>query len=358
MAAAAIVAARRAKEKGEEEPEKTSKELLKEAIEEEAEGKYQVPEYKDPSKHTGWKKSYLSYTIQANTLVRDDPFNNFIIFIILCAGVVVGIQTDPDLEEATAVVICDTVILGIFILECVLKSFAEGLRPWMYLFNDEWRWNNFDFWIVVLSCMPSSLFPASGFIALLRLVRLARMFKLVKKVPQLQMIVMGLLGGVKSIGYIFLLLFLVFYLFANVGILMFRENDPWHFGELFLTLLTLFRCATLEDWTDVMYINIYGCDSDMYATDIYTTDNSSANGIGVLYCDPEKSTAQPWPSVMYFFIFVNIAAMIMLSLFIGAVTMSMTESMENMKKLQREDERKKQLLKAQKKAEEEEAAAL
>ena len=24
-------------------------------------------------------------------------------------------------------------------------------------------------------------------------------------------------------------------------------------------MLTLFRCATLEDWTDVMYINMYGC---------------------------------------------------------------------------------------------------
>ena len=57
-----------------------------------------------------------------------------------------------------------------------------------------------------------------------------------------------------------LLLLLVFYLFAIGGIEFFRQNDPWHFGNVGLAMLTLFRMATLEDWTDVMYINIYGCD--------------------------------------------------------------------------------------------------
>ncbi|MEA2079438.1 MAG: ion transporter [Pseudomonadota bacterium] len=30
-------------------------------------------------------------------------------------------------------------------------------------------------------------------------------------------------------------------------------NDPEHWGTLGLSLLTLFRVVTLEDWTDVMY---------------------------------------------------------------------------------------------------------
>jgi hypothetical protein len=32
-----------------------------------------------------------------------------------------------------------------------------------------------------------------------------------------------------------------------------------HFGSLHTTFVTLFRCATFEDWTDVMYIAMYGC---------------------------------------------------------------------------------------------------
>lgn len=62
------------------------------------------------------------------------------------------------------------------------------------------RWNNFDFFVVVL-CLPmwgDSL--GGGSVALLRLMRLARLAKLVKKIPQLQTIMMGLLGGFESIG--------------------------------------------------------------------------------------------------------------------------------------------------------------
>lgn len=74
------------------------------------------------------------------------------------------------------------------------------------------------------------------------------------------MIVMGLIGGLRSIGYIVLLLFIIFYLFAVAGITFFRANDPWHWLNMGRAMVTLFRAATLEDWTDIMYINIYGCD--------------------------------------------------------------------------------------------------
>lgn len=39
---------------------------------------------------------------------------------------------------------------------------------------------------------------------------------------------------------------------------MFGTNDPIHMSTLHVTFLTLFRCATLEDWTDVMYIAMEG----------------------------------------------------------------------------------------------------
>lgn len=41
--------------------------------------------------------------------------------------------------------------------------------------------------------------------------------------------------------------------YAVVGVSMFGENDPLNMGSLHITLLTLFRCATLEDWSDIMY---------------------------------------------------------------------------------------------------------
>ena len=48
---------------------------------------------------------------------------------------------------------------------------------------------------------------------------------------------------------------LTIYLFANVGVILFRTNDPFHWGSLHVAAITLFRMSTLEDWTDIMYIN-------------------------------------------------------------------------------------------------------
>ena len=51
-----------------------------------------------------------------------------------------------------------------------------------------------------------------------------------------------------SIGYILMLMGLVFYIYAVCGMILFKENDPWHFQSLHISMLTLFRVATLEDW--------------------------------------------------------------------------------------------------------------
>ena len=93
----------------------------------------------------------------------------------------------------------------------------------------------------------------TGSVKIFRLFRLARLAKLVHKVPKLRMIVVGLVGGFKSIGYIMILLLLVFYMFGVAGMSLFSDNDPFHFNTVPRAILTLFRAATLEDWTDIMY---------------------------------------------------------------------------------------------------------
>ena len=56
-----------------------------------------------------------------------------------------------------------------------------------------------------------------------------------------------------------MLMALIFYLYAIAGIIFFRDNDYWHWKDMGTAFNTLWRMSTLEDWTDVMYINIYGC---------------------------------------------------------------------------------------------------
>ena len=103
-----------------------------------------------------------------------------------------GIQTYAGMETDPVVTTIDNIILITFCVEILVKMCAEGMAPWRYFSGPEWRWNNFDF-VIVMLCMP--FVDLGNSIALLRLFRLMRLAKLVRKIPALQMIIMGLVGG-------------------------------------------------------------------------------------------------------------------------------------------------------------------
>ena len=177
-------------------------------------------------------KAWLTLSVRIRSVAYGDNFSAFVLFCICCAGVLVGVQTYPGMDQNTAVVLADAAILYVFTLEIGLKVLSEGWAFWSFWIGPEWKWNNFDLLIVVATYLPPGMIPGGSSVALLRLLRLARLVKLFKKIPQLQMIIMGLVGGMKSIFYIVVLLLLVFYLYGIVGMTIFRENDPWHYRDL------------------------------------------------------------------------------------------------------------------------------
>ena len=94
----------------------------------------------------------------------DDSFtSNFILSIIVLAGVLVGVQTyELDPEVTLACEITDKTITFIFLVEAVLKIFGEGPHHYRYFLDP---WNVFDFFIVVRACCvlradPSLSFPS------------------------------------------------------------------------------------------------------------------------------------------------------------------------------------------------------
>ena len=240
-------------------------------------------------------------------------FQTFIIFVILLAGIVVGAQTYVHfaLEHEFALSIIDQVILWIFVVEIVVKMGAEGSKPWNY-FKDSW--NVFDFLIVAVCFMP---LEDASFIAVLRLARILRVFKLVTALPKLQLIVGALLKSIPSMGYVFLLLALHFYIYGCMATFLYCENDPWHFGDLQHSMLSLFRAVTMEDWTDLMYINMYGSDNYGYSAEMDAWANASGY--------TRVSTASPFGAAMFFVSFILTGAMIVLNLFIGVIMTGMDE---------------------------------
>lgn len=233
-------------------------------------------------------------------------FKGFILLTILGAGFNIGLQTYTATYQKFQHIsdTADTVILWIFIIEIVLKMVAESPKPWRF-FKDSW--NVFDFVIVALCLLPIN----GQFFAVMRMFRLFRVLRLISVLPQLRLLVHTLIKSIPSIGNIMILLILHFYIYGAIATIFFSENDPLHFGNLHTSILSLFRAVTLEDWTDLMYINMYGCDQYGY------------DGVRIVPCD--SPVKHPVFSPLFFVSFVLTGSMIVLNLFIGVIMTGMEE---------------------------------
>ena len=226
-------------------------------------------------------------TTTARRITDSRSFHAAIIATILCAGVLAGIETDPAMVAAHGTLLraLDAIVLGIFIIEVILKLAANSPQPWRYFKNG---WNVFDFTIVVLCLLPMD----SQFAVVLRLGRTLRLLRLVSALPKLQLLVGALIKSFSSMGYVGLLLGLVFYIYAITGVHLFGGHDKEHFGSLSKAFLTLFQTITLDDWKFLF---------------------ASATG------------SSPAVAAAYFVTFILLGTMIMLNLFIGIIMNSMSE---------------------------------
>lgn len=221
-------------------------------------------------------------------IVEAKRFHHAIVAVIVLAGIVAGLETHPGIVKQYGVVLyaVDMVILGIFVVEAVLKMAAHGPRPWRY-FAD--AWNVFDFLIIVICVLP----VGGPFAAVLRLARALRLLRLISALPKLQLLVGALLKSLGAMGYVALLLALMFYIYGVAGIHLFGAHDPKNFGSLPAAFLSLFRLVTLDNWAD-----------------LFQTQVSHVSGVKV---------------AIYFVTFIVLGTMIILNLFIGIIMSSMSE---------------------------------
>ncbi|MCG8415169.1 MAG: ion transporter [Pseudomonadales bacterium] len=170
-----------------------------------------------------------------------------VIFIIILSAVSIGAKT-YDLPQLAQQILplLDNSITYFFLAEIVLRFLVcEDKKRFL---RD--GWNRFD--TIVVS---GSLVPVENAEAVLigRLLRVFRVLRLVSVVPELRSLINALLKAIPRMGYIALLMFIIFYIYGAIGSLFFSPIDEGLWGDVSVAMLTLFRVATFEDWTDVMY---------------------------------------------------------------------------------------------------------
>ncbi len=230
-------------------------------------------------------------------LVEANRFEYLIIGIILFNAALLGLGTSPAIERdyGSWLDLANNAILGVFVVEALLKLAARWPRPLRY-FTD--GWNVFDFTVIVLA-----LIPATGEFAIVtRLFRLLRVVRLISTIKDLRLIVAALVRSIPSVGHVLILMSIVVYIYAIMGYHLFHEHDPVHWRNLGISLLSLFRVLTLEDWTDIMYTAM---------------------------------EAYPWAWV-YFVSFVVVGTFVVINMFIAIIINSLddakTERMREMKR--------------------------
>jgi len=173
-------------------------------------------------------------------------FQTSVILVIIISALAIGAKThNLPINFIEILAIADIAITLFFVIEIVIRYLAIG--NFKRFFSS--GWNIFDTVIVIGSLIPTG---SSG-ILLARLLRVFRVLRLVSMVPELRLLINALLKAIPRMGYIALLMFVIFYLYGAVGSILFEEINEVLWGDVSIAMLTLFRIATFEDWTDVMY---------------------------------------------------------------------------------------------------------
>jgi voltage-gated sodium channel len=194
-------------------------------------------------------------------------FELFVVSIIILSALLIGAKTYQIPEGIMQLVKwLDFAITIIFLVEITIRFIAEENKKRFFHSG----WNVFDTLIVVVSLIP---IDDSEMALIGRLVRIFRVLRMISIIPELRMLLNSLLRAMPQLGYVLLLMFIIFYIYAAVGATFFAKINPELWGDISISLLTLFRVMTFEDWTDVMYetMDVYPLSWIYYLTFIFLT---------------------------------------------------------------------------------------
>lgn len=213
-------------------------------------------------------------------ITTNKVFEWSITIVIIANALLIGVETYACYPT---IALIQKIILGIFTVEILLRFVArESLKE--FFTNG---WNIFDLTLVLIGYIPENLFASASMMMALRVLRVFRVLRLLRAAKEIKLIVTVLIRSMISM-FANVILFIIFiYLFAIVGVSLFKlpdpntltgdekahyeqfmalapnspSNSPDPFGSLHEAMFTLFRELTGEGWTDLRYnhITAYEC---------------------------------------------------------------------------------------------------
>uniref|UniRef100_A0AAR2KS06 Voltage-dependent L-type calcium channel subunit alpha n=1 Tax=Pygocentrus nattereri TaxID=42514 RepID=A0AAR2KS06_PYGNA len=245
---------------------------------------------KNPSQLKFWK------------IINSSQFEYIMFVLILLNTLTLAVQHYEQSKLFNFVMdILNMIFTTLFTIEMIIKLLA--LRPYHYFID---AWNSFDALIVVGSLVDIMIAEFNGesskvSITFFRLFRVMRLVKLLSKGEGIRTL---LWTFVKRVHLCHLFLVLSSSIFGKIAIDDITElNRNNNFQTFFMAVLLLFRCATGEQWQEIMLAALPGrrCDpeSDFEPGEEYTCGSNLA--------------------YLYFISFFALCAFLIINLFIAVI---------------------------------------
>jgi voltage-gated sodium channel len=163
--------------------------------------------------------------------------------LIIINTIVLGMETYPNVmnEYGELLKFIDQTILQVFIIEICLRFIAYRL---VFFKNP---WSIFDLCVVAIALIPSQ----DAFSAL-RAARALRALRLISMFPKLRGVIEGLVMAIPGICAIVAVMTIIICVFGLMASKLYGASYPEWFGNLHLSVFSLFQIMTLEGWPDIV----------------------------------------------------------------------------------------------------------
>ncbi|XP_059226806.1 muscle calcium channel subunit alpha-1 isoform X3 [Stomoxys calcitrans] len=277
------------------------------------------------------------FRVFCHWLCNHSNFGNFILCCIMFSSAMLAAENPLKADASRNIVLnkFDYFFTAVFTIELVLKLISYG-----FVLHDgafcRSAFNLLDLLVVCVSlisiCFNSN---AISVVKILRVLRVLRPLRAINRAKGLKHVVQCVIVAVKTIGNIVLVTCLLQFMFAVIGVQLFKgkffscsdgskmyksdchgtylfyengdinkprlkerewKNNKFHFDDVAKAMLTLFTVSTFEGWPNLLYVSI---------------DSNEENGGPIHNFRPIVAT--------YYIIYIIIIAFFMVNIFVGFV---------------------------------------
>ncbi|XP_004869075.2 cation channel sperm-associated protein 4 isoform X1 [Heterocephalus glaber] len=195
------------------------------------------------NKKDAWdKQEFIRMSIQY--MLQHPAFHLLLASLLVTNAITIALRTNSFLDQKHYELfsVIDNIVLTTLICEVLLRWLSDF---WIF-----WKdgWNILNFFIVCMLVLGVLDVVNVSITYCLRVLRLVHVCMAVEPLARIIRVILQAGPGMAQIGVLILFVMLVF---ALLGVTLFGEFVPIHFGNLGVALYTLFVCLTQDGWVDI-----------------------------------------------------------------------------------------------------------